>query len=184
MSTLTVNLNDILQQLRTGRFNVADAPLLETLSARELMADLQRLYPVKFQERDIGRKHEVALARSIRYELGFANRDLSVFSPIRLLPVLRNCVFAGGYGDSLSELTTVTSVSVKPTRKPVKGLILKMGRGFKLDKSPDGWAVNPIEGRAVKLSLEFLEKRGWQFDVFVPFRNVVQEAAVEPSHGQ
>ena len=182
MPTQTVNLGEILRQLRTGRFNVADAAFLDTLSARELMADLQRLYPVKFQERDIGRKHEIALARSIRYELGFGNRDVSIFSPIRLLPVLRNCVFAGWYGESLSEITTATSVYVKPTRKPAKGLILKMGRGFKLDKSPDGWALNPIEGRAVNLSLEFLEKRGWQFDVLVPFRNVVREAAAEPSH--
>jgi hypothetical protein len=178
-----MKLTEILRQLRTGRFNVAEASVLDALSARELMAELQRSYPVKFQERDIGRKHEVALARSLRYELGFGNRGVSIFSPIRLLPVLRSCVFAGWYGDSLSEITTATSVYVKPTRKPVKGLILKMGRGFKLDKSPDGWAVNPIEGRAVNLSLEFLEKRGWQFDVFVPFRNVVQEAAVEPSHG-
>ena len=146
------------------------------------MADLQRLYPVKFQERDIGRKHEVALARSIRYELGFGNRGLSIFSPIRLLPVLRSCVFAGCYGDSLSDITTATSVYVKPTRKPVKGLILRMGRGFKLDKGPDGWALNPIEGRAVNLSLEFLEKRGWQFDLFLPFRNIVPEAAAELSH--
>jgi hypothetical protein len=179
-----MNLTEILRQLRTGRFNVAEASVLDALSARELMAELQRSYPVKFQERDIGRKHEVALARSIRYELGFGNRHISIFSPIRLLPVLRSCVFASCYGDSLSEITTATYVYVKPTRKPVKGLILKMGRGFKLDKSPDGWALNSIEGREVNLSLDFLEKRGWQFDVFVPFRNVGQETAAQPSHDQ
>lgn len=182
MATQTINLSSILQQLRTGRFNVVDASLLESLSAHQLMADLQRLYPVKFQERDVGRKHEVALARSIRYELGFANRDVSIFSPIRLLPVLRSCVFASCYGDSLSELTTTASVYVKPTRKPEKGLLLKLGRGFKLDKSPDGWVLKSVEPRAVNLSMDFLENRGWQFDVFVPFRNVGHERTPEPSH--
>ena len=182
MATETINLSEILRQLRTGHFNVAEASLLEALSARQLMADLQRWYPVKFQDRDVGRKHEVALARSIRYEVGFANRDVSIFSPLRLRPVLRSCVFASCYDDSLSEITTTSCVYVKPTRKPKKGLILKMGRGFKLDKSPDGWTLNSIKGRAVNLSMEFLEKRGWQFDVFVPFRNVGQERVPELSH--
>ncbi len=46
---------------------------------------------------------------------------------------------------------------------------LKMGGGYKLDKTPDGWTVKRLERRTITLTEPFLVQRGWNFDVFGVF---------------
>ena len=42
--------------------------------------------------------------------------------------------------------------------------MLGMRAGTKLEKSPDGWEVKPLQRRTTFLSEEFLKGRGWRFD--------------------
>jgi hypothetical protein len=44
-----------------------------------------------------------------------------------------------------------------------------MGRGYKLDRTPDEWVVRPLKRQRVALSEEFLRKRGWKFQAMFPF---------------
>ena len=57
-----------------------------------------------------------------------------------------------------------TRLRVKPIRTPFQGLALSTGLGFKLDRTPDGWHVKPLVKRTVKLTDDFLLKRGWRYD--------------------
>src|SRR5438270_9491023 len=99
----TFQTKDLLHQLRSGQWDPANASLLEQLSAGPFIANLRNRYPVLFQERRVGRKHEVGLARSLRFE--FAVRPLpgSLFTPPCLLPILWRCLFVSAYEDSISE---------------------------------------------------------------------------------
>jgi hypothetical protein len=159
---------DLLQQLRSGQWDPANATLLEPLSASEFTTDLRSLYPVMFQERSVGRKHEIGLARSLRFEFAVRKHPGSLFTPPCLLPVLWRCLFVSSYEESISEITITSTVRVSPA-SGTRDVILKMGRGYKLDRTPDGWALKPLERRAVTLSEAFLAKRGWKFEALLPF---------------
>ena len=46
-------------------------------------------------------------------------------------------------------------------------LIVKLGRGFKLDRYSDQWLLKRLRPRQVVLSEELLAKRGWKFESLV-----------------
>ena len=71
--------------------------------------------------------------------------------------------------DSISEITMTASIRVRPEEGASRELILKMGRGYKLDRTPDGWVLKPLQRRAVTLAEDFLSKRGWKFEALLPF---------------
>jgi hypothetical protein len=167
---LAFQIKDLLHLLRSGKLDVASVAPLEQLVASGLIADLRSLYPVMFQERVIGRKHEVGMARSLQFEFAIRKQPDSHFPQVLLLPVLRKCLFVSSYDDAISEVTTTASILVGQKIGATKEVVLKMERGYKLDRTPDGWALKPLRKRAVTLSETFLIQRGWRFESLVPFR--------------
>ena len=94
---ITSQIKDLLRQLRSGKLAVVDAAPLEQLSAKELISDLGSLYPIVFQERHVGTKHEVGMARSLRFEFAVRKVSDSLFPHVSLLPVLARCLFVSSY---------------------------------------------------------------------------------------
>jgi hypothetical protein len=165
---LTTQVTDLLRQLRSGRLDTADATVLEQIPSDELISDLRALYPVLFQERVVARKHEIGMAHSVQFEVAARRVLKSLFPAAHLLPILRNCLFLSSYDNAIGEITTTASLHIRPDWA-TNNVVLKMGRGFKLDRTPDGWAIKKLKRRAITLSEELLADRGWKFDVLVPF---------------
>jgi hypothetical protein len=165
---LATQTKELLQQIRSGTFDVANATTLEQLSSRQFLSDLRNLYPVLFQERRVGRKQEIGLARSLKFELSGRELSDSLFRPVILVRVLRKCLLVSTYDDSIGEITMAASIRVRPGGGASRGVILKMGRGYKLDRTPDGWVLTPLQRRSVSLTEEFLAKRGWNFAASSP----------------
>lgn len=155
---------ELLSHLQEGNLEPADTAMLEQISAKQLVADLKSLYPVVFQERRIGQKWELSLARSFRAELKFRTNLKGIFVYCRLEPAYLNCVMLNIEDDSLTGISRLTRLRVWAVAKPEPGLALKSGSGFKLDKTPDGWSIKRMRSRLVRLSESFLQERGWRFD--------------------
>jgi hypothetical protein len=163
---ITIQIKDLLRQLRSGKLDVANASSLEQLSSSDFAADLREGYPLAFQERRIRHKHEIGMARSISLETSLYQIPNSLFLHVRSFLTLSKCVFVSSYNDSLSEITTISHIQVVPKGGVALDVTLKMGRGYKLDKTPDGWTVRRLKRRTITLTEPFLVKRGWNFDVF------------------
>jgi len=159
---------ELIIRLRLGKLDAADASAFEGISARELVEDLRFLYPVVFQERRVGRKSEVGMARRVKFELAARKLPHSAFVPMVLRPVLSRCLFLSAYEDSISEISVSAGIGVWPKGDAVRALSLKMGNGYKLDRTPDGWAVKLVRARGVVLAEAFLADRGWKFDALTP----------------
>jgi len=166
----TIQAEDLLGRLRAGHIDPAAPLALEQTTAGELLAELASVYRLRFQERRLREKWEVGLARSLRHELAVRAFRASRFPVLVLMPVLRNCLLLSGEGETITGVTVIARLIVKPTGSPTPGLALTTGRGFKLEKAPDGWAVKPMHKRTVKLTEEFLQQRGWCFDFLWPFK--------------
>jgi hypothetical protein len=167
---LTAQIEELLRKIKSGVYDPSDAEFLENASSLALLGELNSEFPLCFQERRLGDKWEIGLAHSLRHEVGsFSPRD--AFFPVFLLvPVFRRCLFLSGQGDTVTGVALANRLSVRPIWKPDRGLALTTGRGFKLDKAPDGWSLKSVEKRAVQLGQDFLKKRGWRFDTlrFLP----------------
>ena len=105
----------------------------------------------------------------LRFEFAVRKVSDSLFPQVFLLPALARCLFVSSYGDSISEITMTTSIPVRRKEGTSRELILKMGRGDKLDRVPDGWVLKPLHRRAVTLAEDFLSKRGWKVEALLPF---------------
>ena len=167
---LTLQMLDFLHELRLGTLDAAHAAFLDHISANDFISELRTTYPLLFQERSIGRKHEVGMALSVRYEAHHVSDSL--FLSLRLIPFLSQCIMVSSYDDVISEVTATKSVRVRPARESSNQVILKLGPGFKLDKTPDEWAVRLLKRRTVTLSADFLQKRGWNFAALSSFRPI------------
>jgi hypothetical protein len=165
----SLQMSDVLNRLRSGSLDAAIAATLEHTSAEEFIAGLAETYPVLFQERRIGRKREVGMARAVRFECLEHKPSKSFFPVWHLVPVLWKCVFVSAYDDAVSEVTIATSVHVRPAWTAADEAVLKLRGCRKIDKTPDGWIVKTIKHRSTTLSGEFLRTRGWKFDVLQPF---------------
>jgi hypothetical protein len=159
---------ELLRQLRSGNLDISSLSGLERLSARDFVSDLSALYPLMIQERHIGTRYEVGLARSRKIELAVHRNPNTLFASVSLDPVLSKCLFVSSYDDSISEITIAASLHLHPRGGTSKHVVLKMGKGLKLDRTPDGWTLKPLQRRSVTLTEEFLSKRGWQFEALLP----------------
>jgi hypothetical protein len=139
---------------------------LEHLSAAEFVKELRLKYFVLFQQRRVGHKHEIGLARSLSLELARRRLPNSYLPLFFFMPVLRQCMFVSSYDDRITEITAVASIQVIPGGGDSLDVTLRMGLGHKLDKRPDGWFVKKLKKRPVTLSEAFLAARGWNFEVF------------------
>jgi hypothetical protein len=165
---ITTETEELLRQLRSGNLDTTNLSGLESHSASELIFDLKSRYSLLFQERHIGRKCEVGLARSRRVELDIRRTPNTLFASASLQPVLSRCLFLSSYDDAISEITIIASLHLHPKSGSDNQVILKMGKGFKLDRTPDGWTLKALQRRSVTLTEVFLAKRGWKFEALVP----------------
>ncbi len=161
---IATRTNELLQRLQKGILDPADITMLEQSPAKNLVDELRSVYRVTFQERHIGKKWEVSIARSFRAELAIRPIPEAVFASFLLVPAYINCLMLNIEEDYLTGISKMGRLTAWATDKPEGGLILKSGSGFKLDKTLDGWAIKPMRKRIVKLSGEFLRARGWRFD--------------------
>jgi hypothetical protein len=161
---LTIQSEELVRRLRAGHLDPAGIEALDQTSPREILSCLEGSYRIRFQERQFKDKWEISLAESLSYLVAPFSRS-SLFPILLMVPVFRNCLFLSGERDKISGISVATRLMVKPSRMPVKGITLTTGKGFKIDKGPDGWSIKPLEKRTVKLTEEFLQKRGWRFEV-------------------
>lgn len=162
IATHTVELLDKLQK---GILDPIDTTRLEQTPADHLVDELRPLpYRLTFQERRIGKKWEISLARSFRAELAVRPIPEALFVSFLLVPAYLNCLMLNIENNRLTGISRLTRLTVWAVSEPKGGLALKSGHGFKLDKTPDGWVIKPLRKRVVKLSAEFLRERGWRFD--------------------
>jgi hypothetical protein len=154
----------LLRHLQDGVFEPEDTAILEQTPASQLLDELRSVYRLTFQERRIGRKWEVSLARRFRAELTCRPTPDAIFMSALLVPAYLQCLMLNAEGDSITGISRLTRLTVWAVSKPERGLALRSGQGFKLDRTPDGWFIKPIQKRIVKLSEEFLRERGWRFD--------------------
>jgi hypothetical protein len=160
---LTAQSKELLRNLRAGKRDASAAAFLEQLSADDFIADLRRYYPVLFQERQIGRKHEIGLARYVGKTVRRNSR-----SELADVPVLLKCLLIASYGDSLSGLEALSWIRMIPPESPGANFILASSRGFKLDKTTDGWLYRQTERSRSKFTESFLAERGFKLDVLRP----------------
>jgi hypothetical protein len=166
---ISTDIQEVLNQLKLGRFDRSQVDSLDRLSPVELIADLRGTHPIVFQERRIRDKHEIGLARKVGLQTVAAKIPGSRFFRFDIILSIKSCLFISSYSESLSELTVLSDIRVRPKGGPNQDVILKMGLGHKLDKTPDGWSVKPLKSRPVKLSESLLVDRGWRFEVLEPF---------------
>ncbi len=157
-----------LRDLRLGKLDAASSKLLGGTPLGDLVSNLLDSFPVLFQERTVGRKREVGMARSLLFRLAARRSTGSRFQSMEFYPVLWRCVFVSGYDDTVSEITQVASINLWPADTARTELTLRTGRGHKLDKTSDEWSKKKLKPRKIKLSEEFLAKRGWKFEALVP----------------
>jgi hypothetical protein len=161
---LTAQTEEILDRIKIGTPDPSDFQALEGISAHDFYADLDSVYGCRFQERQLRSKWEVGVARSLRFEVTALSAKRSLFPIMIMVPVFRNCLFLTSEADVITGISVATRLTVRPIRKLFRGFALAVGRGFKLDRTPDGWQLKPLGKRTVKLTDEFLQKRGWRFD--------------------
>ncbi len=166
---ITFQIRDLLRQIRTGKLDAANPMTQEQLSSVDVASDLRDVYPLVFQERRIRSKHEIGMARSISLETSYHQFPNSHFFDVHLFHTLRKCVFISYYNDSLSEITTISRIQVVPKGGVALDVTLKMGGGYKLDRTPDGWTLKRLKKHSTTLTEPFLLKRGWNFEVFGVF---------------
>jgi hypothetical protein len=154
----------LLHHVKSGILDPADTALLEHTSARQLVDELRCAYPLTYQERRIGKKWEISLARSVRAEIVSRPFAEGILVSFRLVPVYVNCLALDVENDTITGISRRTRLAVWAVHKPEPGLALKSGGGFKLDNMPDGWIIKPMRKRLVKLATQFLRQRGWRFD--------------------
>ena len=161
---IATQTQDLLRRLRKGTHDNSDLTFLEHVNASEWIAELKSVFRLTFQERHVGGKWEVSLARTRRTELVSRPIRNSPFVSFIVVPVYVDCVMLNMEDNAVTGVSRLDRLVVRAVAKPVPGLALTTGRGFKLDKTPDGWAVKRLRRRTVRLSESFLQGRGWQFD--------------------
>lgn len=167
---LTAVVKSALKQIRDGTFDVAAAaPTFETLSARQFVDDLLDAYPFVFQRRERGRKREIGMARSVAYRLEFRKQRHAVLHRGYMLPWLERCFLVSAYDDRLSEITWIRRIYARPLAATERGLSLSFSRGYKLDRTIDGWVMQALPRTNAQLAHDLLVRRGWQFDALPPF---------------
>src|ERR1039458_5397211 len=95
-------MNGLLRDWRLGKLDSASAGLLAERPLGDLVLELLHSFPVLFQERTVGRKREVGMARSLLFRLAAHRSPGSRFQSMEFCPVLWRCVFVSGYDDAVT----------------------------------------------------------------------------------
>ena len=86
------HLNDLLHDLQLGKLDPAGADFLGGARLANVLPQLRSSHPVLFQERFIGRKRELGMARLLRFSLAPRQIRGSRFLSMQLRPVLQRCL--------------------------------------------------------------------------------------------
>jgi hypothetical protein len=164
MLMIAIPIAALLQRVKTGVLDPADTAMLEQTSASQVVQELRSIYPVVYQERRIGKKWEISMARSVRAELIRHPLGAGRLVTFRLVPVYVNCLSLSAEEDRVTGISRRSRLQAWAVSKPEPGLALKSGRGFKLDHTVDGWVMQALRGRTVRLPEHFLRTRGCRFD--------------------
>lgn len=159
-----------LDSLRDGTLDVTKPLSFDQMPLSTLINELSASHGYVFQQRSIGKKVEIGIARRVEFQMIVRASHRSIFWTSRLCPVLFDCYLLSGYNDIVSEVTWAKRIRVWPV-SPRKGEVsLAMWPGHKLDKSEEGWTLKALKRRKTKLSEKLLRDRGWQFDLVPPVR--------------
>jgi hypothetical protein len=161
---IATQTKEFLQRLRQGVPTEDDRTFLENARADDLIAELRSVYRLTFQERHIGRKWEVSLARSLRTELVARPIPTSVFVSFEVVQVYISCLMLNIEDNLVTGISRLGRLALRTVAEPTPGLSLTTGRGYKLDFTPDGWSLKRLKKRTVTLTEPFLRNRGWNFD--------------------
>ncbi len=71
-----------------------------------------------------------------------------------------------GEENQVTGISSCSRIVVKSISQRSHDIALTTGRGFKIDRFPDGWQIKPLVKKTVELTEDFLQQRGWQFDLF------------------
>ncbi len=140
---VTAEARELIRRLRLGVFDPGEIEAIAKLPADQLLSELMHLYPIVFQERGIGRKREVGLARSRRRKLVVRKLRNSLFPLVHPQFVLSRCLFVDAYDDSLSGITVTAGIRVWPKGGSRGDVVLKIGRGYALDRTRMVGASSP-----------------------------------------
>ena len=156
-------VRDLLPLLYQGQPGKTETDLLERITGGDLVAELRSAYPLTFQERRLRNKWEVGMARSLRTELAIHAIPNSKLFSLLVVRVFVDCVMLNIEGETVTGISRFNRLRVRAFRNPSPGLALTTSRGFKLDLTPDGWKLKPLQRRTVRLGEQFLKTRGWDF---------------------
>lgn len=167
--TIRAQVGDLLKRLRAGELSDADSAFLDSLPADLFVRELRSRHPFVFQERSIGRKTELGLAKSLEFQLRVPNNGRHLFGSVDLLPILRSCLLLSIYDNRMSGVAVTKSIRLRPADADGSGVVVAMGNGFKLDRLPDGWMAKSFDRKSSVLRETLLKSRGWKFEVLQPF---------------
>jgi len=140
---ITAESETWVQRIKSGTLNVSDLESLDRVDADDVVADLSRLYPVRFLEGSQRTKREVGLAQS------------------RQRQKYLHCLLLTSEGGRVTSLAAMTCLRVRRLSGSADSWEVTCGAGFNLYHDPDGWRLKLLEERIVSLSEETLRKRGW-----------------------
>lgn len=161
---ISAQTKELLRCLYKGKPDQSNQEFLEQVNVNDWVEELKSFFRITFQERRIGSKWEISLARSIRTELAVRPIPESILVSLAAIPVYVNCIMITVEDNAITGVSRLNRLAVRATAKPIPGVVMKTGRGFKLDKLPDGWEVKPLRSRTVQLNESFLQARGWRFE--------------------
>ena len=159
----TMSKETVLERIKQGV--APDDAVIEWLTQTamaDLVTELRRIYPIIFQERRVGRKWEISLARACLPRMRFRLPRRSVFPVAYLIPVFKDCVSVVGEGSRLTGLSLESYQSLRPAKN---GVALSGGPGYSLYSDLGEWCIKPLEKKTSVLSEELLRKYGWRFDL-------------------
>jgi hypothetical protein len=157
--------DSLIQRIKSGDPPDAEAiQYLTSTSMKDFVSEAVADYPHLFQERQVGRKRELGLARSCHALLRWRLRRKSVFPVAYLTPVFKDCLFIVGENDRITGVSTLTRLAFRPAKKP-RRYALSSGTGFHCLLDLEEWRIKPVVRKTTILSEETLRKHGWRFDV-------------------
>lgn len=140
---ITAESETWVERIKSGTLNVSDLESLGRVDADDVVADLNRLYPVRFLEGSQRAKREVGLAQS------------------RQRQKYLHCLLLTSEDGRVTSLAALTCLRIRRLSGSADRWEVTCGAGFNLYHDPDGWRLKLLEERTISLSEETLRKRGW-----------------------
>ena len=135
---IATTTQDFLRRLRKGTKEDSDLAFLEQVNGSDWVAELKTAFRLTFQERHVRGKWEISLAKTRRTELLSRPIPNSPFVSFIVVPVYVDCLMLNLEENAVTGISRLDRLMVRAVAKPVPGIALTTGRGFKLDRAPDG----------------------------------------------